>query len=141
MKTNRILILLSIVVFSINIGNAQKSEKDIKITITNVASNNGTIQIGLYNNEANFLNKTYRSITVKAKEGNVEASFKNVPTGEYAISLYHDADDNKKLNTILGIPTESYGTSNNAKGNFGPPKWEDARFTIKDKEIVQSISL
>jgi uncharacterized protein (DUF2141 family) len=61
--------------------------------------------------------------------------FTNVPDGDYAVSCFHDEDDNGKLNMFMGMmPTEDYGTSNNAPANFGPPKWIDAKFEIKDGE-------
>ncbi|WP_103070028.1 DUF2141 domain-containing protein [Aquimarina sediminis] len=142
MKTFKtFLLLFSILLLGIKTSTAQESQNNIRVTVVNIPSDKGTIQVGLYDNKANFLNKTYRATNVKAKKGSVQVVFKNVPVGVYAISLYHDADNNKELNTLFGIPTESYGTSNNAKGMFGPPKWEDAKFRINNKEIVQSISL
>ncbi len=58
--------------------------------------------------------------------------FRNLPPGDYAISAFHDADGNGELNvTLLGIPTEGYGFSNNARGLFGPPGFDDAAFTIE----------
>lgn len=141
MKTIKIVSLLFMVLLYTKISTAQESEHIIKVTITNIASNNGTIQVGLYNNQNNFLHKTFTSTSINAKVGSTQVVFKNIPKGEYAISLYHDVDNNKELNTMLGIPTEPYGTSNNAKGIFGPPKWEDAKFTMTDKETVQSITL
>lgn len=140
MKTLKFTIILLLMLCT-KTGIAQESEHSLTVMITNIESDEGTIQVGLYNNKDNFLNKTYRSISTNAKTGNVQVIFKNVPKGEYAISLYHDADNNRELNTFLSIPTEPYGVSNNAKGRFVPPQWEDAKFTISDKTIVQSIKL
>ena len=54
----------------------------------------------------------------------------------------HDENENNKLDTnFLGIPKESFGCSNNAKGFMGPPKWEDAKFEISNKDVVQNIEL
>lgn len=140
MKTLKFTVILLLVLF-IKTGIAQESKHSLTVIVTNIESNQGTIQVGLYNSKGNFLNTIYQSISTKAKTGSVEVIFKNVPKGEYAISLYHDTDENQRLNTFLRIPTEPYGVSNNAKGRFGPPKWEDARFSISDKAIVQSIKL
>jgi uncharacterized protein (DUF2141 family) len=64
--------------------------------------------------------------------------FKAVPTGTYAISYIHDANNNGEMDAnFMGIPKEDYGCSNNAKGFMGPPKWEDAKFELtKPIEIV-----
>ena len=42
-----------------------------------------------------------------------------------------DVDGDGELKTnMVGMPKEPWGISNNAAGRFGPPKWEDARFTL-----------
>lgn len=140
MKTLKLTIILLLMLCT-KTGIAQEPGHSLTVIVTNIESDQGTIQVGLYNSKGNFLNKIYQSISTKAKTGSVKVIFKNVPKGEYAISLYHDTDGNQKLNTFLSIPTEPYGISNNAKGRFGPPKWEDAKFSISDKAIVQSIKL
>ena len=54
-----------------------------------------------------------------------------LPDGIYAIGLYVDSNKNEKLDTnFLGIPTEQFGFSNNAKGRFGPPSFESASFEL-----------
>ena len=69
-------------------------------------------------------------------------TFKNIPKGVYAISLFHDENDNGTMDTnFVGIPKEAYGCSNNAKGFMGPPKWQDAKFEINDQVITQTITL
>ncbi|AXT60307.1 DUF2141 domain-containing protein [Aquimarina sp. AD10] len=140
MKTRTLIFLLTVLV-SFQTITAQKSKSNIAVTITNIDSADGTIKVGLYKQKENFLKQPYKALSIKAKKGKVHVVFENIQQGEYAISLYHDEDDNQKLNTIIGIPTEPYGTSNNAKGKFGPPKWEDAKFTLSDKNVEQSIQL
>ena len=57
--------------------------------------------------------------------------FDRVPAGEFAVAAYHDENSNGKLDTgAFGRPTEGYGFSRDAKGNFGPPSFEDARLTL-----------
>jgi len=122
---------------------AQKSNTSVGITInvTNIQSNKGNIRIGLYKSEQDFLKKIHKSISTKASEDGVQVTFKNLEPGEYAISLYHDKDNNNKLNTFLKIPTEPYGVSNNKKERFGPPQWKNARFTLSNEIITQNIRL
>ncbi|MDY8137385.1 DUF2141 domain-containing protein [Aquimarina sp. 2201CG5-10] len=141
MKTIQSICILVLTIIITTISTAQESKHVIEVNITNIKSDTGTLQIGLYNNKESFLGKPYKSINVKAVKGKVQVYFDNVPEGEYGISLYHDKDGNKKINTFLGIPTEPYGTSNNAKGRFGPPKWEDAKFTLSDNKAIQNIKL
>jgi uncharacterized protein (DUF2141 family) len=62
--------------------------------------------------------------------------------GYYAIRVFHDENSNRKLDSnFLGIPTENYGYSNNAKAWFGPPNWEKAKFFFNQREITIEISI
>lgn len=134
------LILILIVFFCGSfILNAQNS---IEVEITNFASDKGVAQIGLFNTETSFLDKIYKGKEVKIKGQKAVATFTDIPDGTYAISVFHDKNEDKKLNTFLGIPTENYGASNNAPSKFGPPKWKDAKFEVRNGELVkQKISL
>ncbi|WP_438712555.1 DUF2141 domain-containing protein [Aquimarina muelleri] len=141
MRTLKFTTLLLLLLFAKTTILAQEQEHSLTVTISNIESNEGTIQVGLYNSKSSFLNIPYTSTSIQAKKGSLQIAFKNVPKGTYAVSLYHDKDNNKKLNTFFKIPTEPYGVSNNAKGKFGPPNWEEAKFSILDKNTSQSIQL
>ena len=57
-------------------------------------------------------------------------TFPDLAPGTYAVSLFHDANGNRKLDTnLIGIPTEGYGFSNNV-GARGRPSFDDAKFTL-----------
>lgn len=133
--------LLAFIFCSMASTHAQENPNSIEVTVDNIKSAKGTILIALYTSEKNFLKKAYKYDKVEAKENKITYTFKNVPAGEYAVSLYHDKDDNGKLNSFMGIPTEAYGSSNNAPSKFGPPKWKDAKFTLSNEKVVQEISL
>ncbi len=114
-----------------------QAQNTIEVTMTGFDNNKGSVQVGLYDKESNFLDKEYKTIASKIEGGTATVTFTEVPDGVYAISCYHDEDSNGKLNMFMGmIPREPYGTSNNAPSNFGPPKWEDAKFEVKEGEKV-----
>ena len=96
-----------------------------------MSSNNGNVKIALCNSDENYKDHKFpfigKSIAINKNIAIVE--FDDLPFGDYAIKAFHDEDSNDDLNTnILGIPVEDYGFSNNARGMFGPPSWEDAKF-------------
>ncbi len=132
--------LIVLLLFSTS-GFSQNSDLSIDVIVDRIKSDRGTIKIGLYSSKENFLKSPIKSISVTAKKEGVKVTFNNIKEGEYAISLYHDEDDNNKLNTFFKIPTEPYGTSNNAKGQFGPPNWEDAKFKVSGTNETQHITL
>ena len=115
---------------------------DITVVISNFDNNEGKAYVALYNSEASFLNKGFEATFTKIENNTCTVVFKAVPKGVYAISMFHDENDNNKLDTaIFGIPKEDYGCSNNATGFMGPPKWQDAKFQINNKSITQHITL
>lgn len=71
-------------------------------------------------------------------KGQVEFRIDDLAPGTYAVSIVYDEDSNGKLNTgIFGIPTEPVGVSNNAKGKFGPPSYEDAAFELLASSTIR----
>lgn len=66
----------------------------------------------------------------------------NLPPGAYGVMAYQDRNSNGRLDTLpIGVPTEPYGFSNNARGTFGPPAWSAARFTLPPQGAIQSVRL
>jgi len=119
-------------------GMVMHAQNTIEVSMTDFDHDNGHVRVGLYNDESKFLNVTFKSVKAEIANGKAAVSFMDIPDGIYAISCYHDEDDSGSLNMIMGmIPSEPYGTSNNAKGFFGPPKWKDAKFLVKDGELTK----
>ncbi|SDR88631.1 DUF2141 domain-containing protein [Gramella sp. MAR_2010_147] len=127
MKTLIITILM--LVFSL-ISTAQNS---VEITMTGFESNEGKAVFGLYSSKENWLEKTFKTLKTEIIEGEATIVFQDLPDGEYAISAFHDEDENGELDMFLGFyPAEDYATSNNAPAKFGPPNWKDAKFELKN---------
>lgn len=115
---------------------------DLKIAVSGVSSADGTIMVALYNSAETFQQKPFRATAAQAVAGTTQIEFKDLPAGDYAFSLYHDANGNGKMDAnLVGIPTEDYAFSNNAMGKFGPPKYEAARFVLPAVGAVQNVSL
>ena len=69
-------------------------------------------------------------------------TFKDIPYGDYTIKVFHDENDDIKMNTNwIGIPTEGVGISNNAIGTFGLQSYDKAKFTLKSPAMNQFIQL
>lgn len=49
--------------------------------------------------------------------------------GAYAVAVYHDENSDHDFNrTLLGMPAEGYGFSNDADTTLGLPRFKDVRF-------------
>jgi uncharacterized protein (DUF2141 family) len=95
-------------------------------------SDKGSLYVAIYNKEDSFLKKPIKGTILKIENKKATVTLKDIPTGVYAVSAFHDANDNKKMDTnFLGIPKEPTGMSNDATGFMGPPKYKDAKFEVK----------
>ena len=66
----------------------------------------------------------------------------NVPAGIYAAQAFHDEDDNGRLDrTLLGLPKEAMGFSNNAPMRMGPPSFDAASFKVGTEDRTIGFSL
>ena len=135
----KIAVLIILSICSVNL-NAQESY-NLTVKVENVENNDGKVLIGLYNKASDFLDKTYKGQGSAISNNACEVTFENVPKGTYAVSIFHDENENDKLDSnFIGIPKEDYGCSNNAKGFMGPPKWKDAKFELQS-DITITITL
>ena len=51
--------------------------------------------------------------------------------GDYAVIVYQDLNENGAIDMgRFGRPREPYGFSNNVRGTFGPPGFDEARFEM-----------
>jgi uncharacterized protein (DUF2141 family) len=122
---------------------APSGKCNLKVIISKMQSDKGQVAICLFNKADGFPSgKALECQLAKAKTNYTEYTFTNLETGTYAVSLFHDANDNKKLDkNWLGIPKEGIGASNNARGTFGPPKFDDAKFILDKPDQAITISL
>lgn len=69
-----------------------------------------------------------RRFTLEAAAGGkLTVVLKDLPDGPLALSVFHDANGNGRLDmNPMGMPMEPFGFSNDAVGNFGPPAFEQA---------------
>jgi uncharacterized protein (DUF2141 family) len=64
-------------------------------------------------------------------------TIKDLSVGTYAISVIHDVNDNRKLDTgWFGIPSEPLGFSQNPSISFGAPEFKECKFSIKANESL-----
>jgi uncharacterized protein (DUF2141 family) len=79
--------------------------------------------------------KAWRAIERRIVGARVEFSIEDVPAGPVAVSVFHDEDDDRELDTgLFGIPAERWGVSRDAGGFLGPPSFEAAMLELKAGE-------
>lgn len=137
----RVIITITIILMgSINTFFAQE-KYTVTINFDGMESDKGKLFVAVYNNEKDFLKKILKGTVVEVKDQKAMVVLKDISAGTYAISAFHDENENKKLDTnFLGIPKEPIGVSNNATGFMGPPKYKNAKFKV-NKDLTMSINV
>lgn len=113
-------------------------KRTITASVTNVTSNSGKVSFALYDKDT-FMKQPLQAKKASIENGVSTVTFENVAPGNYAILCFHDKNDNDKMDFLeSGMPAEDYGASNNVM-SFGPPQYEDAKFTVSDKDVSLKI--
>lgn len=113
----------------------------VSVRAVGLESDDGSVRAAL-NNEQNYDGDgNVRAATLSIKDGTARWTIDNLPSGTYAVRLYHDENDNGELDTnMFGVPQEPFGFSNGARGSMGPPDFEEAAFTVASDSLSMTIT-
>ena len=136
----KLLLTITLMLSGIVLTSAQEKHT-LALDFTGMKSNKGNLYVAVYNKKDHFLKKPIKGTILKIEDKKASVTLKDIPTGVYAISAFHDTNNNKKLDTnFLGIPKEPIGMSNDATGFMGAPKYKDAKFKVtKDTAITITV--
>jgi uncharacterized protein (DUF2141 family) len=108
------------------------------VTVTGVKNNSGKLTAEIYNTKGKFLKTAFKTNSSNIQANSATIVFSDLPKSEYTLMVYHDENNNGKLDkNFIGMPKEPVACSNNAKGFMGPPKYDDAKFSlVADSKIT-----
>jgi len=133
----KLLFLTFILLFS-----GVKTHK-LSIHISGISKIKGSLFIAIFRPTDDFpvFGKQFKGIVKEVEGKSQNYTFDNLPEGEYALAIYQDENRNKILDkNLLGIPTEIYGFSNNARRTFSAPSFQEAKFKL-NKDLQQTVFL
>ncbi len=121
---------------------ASAQAKTLTVVATGLKSDKGKVQFSLYNKEGSIpdkeLNKYFKMKRVPIAHGKAWAVFRNLPRGRYAVSVFHDENDNRKIDKGLVMPTEGVGLSNYPSINlFHLPDFKKASFPLDHDKTIR----
>lgn len=106
---------------------------------------NGNINVAVFAEKVAWLSTSIYAHTWTVSQANCHITkcvleIEQLDYGTYGIALYHDVNSNHELDrNFLGMPTESYGFSNNVTGVLGtPPEWGEAVVTV-DSQLTELV--
>jgi len=115
------------------------SQNTISVNVYNVSSTEGSVNVAVYDSHETFLKfeGVVKTVSAAAATGMVTLAIHDMPSGEYALAVFHDENGNDELDTNwLGIPKERVAFSKAKMKNFGPPKYKECCFKVtKDTEV------
>lgn len=129
----------NLIILALLLMNAELfAQHQVEVTIRNIEEIKGSVLVAVYDSEQTFMKKNLTSRKIEVTGNEVTVVFENVKPGEYAITTFHDINENQKLDSnFVGLPKEPYGFSNDAMGSFGPPSFEKAKVKIDgNKKLV-----
>jgi len=117
----------------------------IHVEVVGLHSDKGQVLCALYSSRDGFPKQSEKAlarVTSGIAQKQAVCEFSGLAPGTYAISVFHDENSNGKLDTkFMGIPREGVAASNNAKGHFGPPKFEAAAFPFTGGRLELKITI
>ncbi|MGB3625921.1 MAG: DUF2141 domain-containing protein [Henriciella sp.] len=114
----------------------------LTVTLTNIEAQTGEIRLGVFDAEGYETGTAASGANVAANAETVSVTIEGLAPGQYGIKLYHDVNGDGEMNTNpFGMPIEPFAFSNNAKGRFGPAKWDAARFDVTEDGAAQTIAI
>ncbi|HEX8063112.1 MAG TPA: DUF2141 domain-containing protein [Allosphingosinicella sp.] len=122
-------------------AHATTAPVDVKVRLLDVASAKGQLLVSLCD-KSTFMRHCANSTRAVAKRGSIEVTFRGVRPGRYAVMVVHDENSDGRLGrTSIGIPSEGYGFSRDAKGASGPPSFEQAAVNVSPAGALVNIHL
>lgn len=119
---------------------------ELVVRISGLGEPLGQVGCSLFAGAAGFPmdNTAARNLWLPAAAKGVTCRFNDVPEGTYAVSIGHDLNGNKRVDTnFIGMPTEQWGVSNNARPTLRAPRFDEASFKVAAdaKEVVIDIKV
>ena len=125
----------------LSVGGWAEELYNLTVSTSNLKNNKGIVQFSLYNKDGTIPDKTqshyYKKLRVSIKNHKAIVTFENLPKGRYAISLYHDENNNNQIDKGFLLPKEGVGLSNYDKINFlNLPNFKSASFLLDSNKHI-----
>ena len=112
---------------------ADPAPVSLDVSVQGIKSAKGVIRLAICPPGVGFPDcktKIVRSATLQIENGTARTVLSGLAPGSYAVSVFHDANANGKLDTFMGIPKEGYGFSRNPGFKPRAPKFAEAELYL-----------
>jgi len=131
--------LFSLTLYSF--ANPRAETYSLTIEVKNLRNSKGVVQFALYNKNGSIPDEDYENYYKILKgeivNGSSTITFKNIPSGKYAINILHDENKNGKIDKGFILPIEGIGFSNfQSIGLTNRPNFSKASFELNENKTI-----
>lgn len=120
-------------------------KSNLVVEVSGIRNQKGLLCLKLFSGSKGFPNGDAQAAQrqcVKIAQTTLTVTFNNLPSGSYAVAVYHDANGDRKLNRNgAGMPTEGYGFSNNPTVRSGPPSFGQAVILVAGSNMKVNVRM
>ena len=110
------------------------------VQVDNIQQPSGFVAIAVYHHPELFTTQPWDVALAAIVDGTAVRPFE-LPPGDYAVLAFQDVNSNGKLDRYwFGLPKEPF-THSGEKSRFGPPDWQQARFTLPSSGLTLQLSM
>ena len=115
-----------------------QAQNQVTASVSRLASNKGVCRACLFINASSFAKMdAFQCKAVPIIDKKALITFQDIPKGKYALFIFHDVNENNKLDkNWLGIPKEGYGASRNQLPFAAAPAFEPNSFFLNQKDSL-----
>lgn len=114
----------------------------LELEVSGLKSTDGMVVAALYDQAEGFPTEPSKVRALQVVPAGQLVRFEGLPPGGYAVSLFHDANGNGKLDMwFFGPPREGVACTNDATGRFGPPSFADAAVRLDTADVRQEVAM
>lgn len=121
------------------------SSQTLKISITGLRNNSGSVILGFYNNDKAFAAEIPLFTKVESKSTAVNhvltLNYIGIKPGTYGVVMLDDENNNNKMDYGWILPEEGYGFSNYTHFGITKPKVSKFSFTITNENKAVEIKV
>jgi uncharacterized protein (DUF2141 family) len=130
----KILLIISFLTYTIT----SSAQGKVVASVTQLTSDKGVCRACIFANASAFQKMAaLQCLSVPIVNQKALFTFTGIPKGKYALFVFHDVNENNKLDrNWLGIPKEGYGASRNKLPFAAAPGYEPNSFVINDKDSL-----
>ena len=135
------LVMAGVLCVSAQVGE-RRSTVTLNVQVDGFKNAAGAAGIALWDAARGFPEEVEHAVATTyatIQDGVAMARFDQLEPGTYAITVYHDRNDNRRFDkNWLGIPREGWGVSNNVRPRLRAPRFDEAMLDLgAGEELVE----